>query len=223
MPRLNLTAGIDIVLVACLIYQFFQIIRGRRAERILGGIILVMLVYLGSIYFAGVAAEHSGNAIPYTVRTDRGVQSEIRRVLARLGKARLFAFGSRMQTAPGWTGPAGTRCSEPGGRALLCLNAHRSRTFTKAACNWSVYFARPDSGDLSVRRRAADGAAALPRSDLRDLLLSAALDEPRRFPQPRHAPPRRAGRYRGERRDHDHRLEETGRISTAALANWPPG
>lgn len=103
MPRLNLTAGIDIVLVACLIYQFFQIIRGRRAERILGGIILVMLVYLGSIYF-GLELLRSilGNAIPYTAFALIVVfQSEIRRVLARLGKARLFAFGSRMQNRAG--------------------------------------------------------------------------------------------------------------------------
>ncbi|MCZ2156951.1 MAG: diadenylate cyclase CdaA [Bryobacterales bacterium] len=99
MPRLNLTAAIDIVLVAGLIYQFFQIIRGRRAERILGGIILVVLVYLGSIYF-GLELLRSilSNAIPYTAFALIVVfQSEIRRVLARLGKARLFAFGSRLQ------------------------------------------------------------------------------------------------------------------------------
>src|SRR5690606_28371780 len=95
MPRFNLTAAVDIVLVACLVYQFFQIIRGRRAERILGGIVLVILVYLGSIYF-GLELLRSilANAIPYTAFALIVVfQSEIRRVLAKLGKARLFAFG----------------------------------------------------------------------------------------------------------------------------------
>ncbi|MDZ7637475.1 MAG: diadenylate cyclase CdaA [Bryobacterales bacterium] len=103
MLRLNLTAGIDIVLVAFLVYQFFQIIRGRRAERILGGIVLVIMVYLGSIYF-GLELLRSilGNAIPYTAFALIVVfQSEIRRLLARLGKARLFSFGTRLQNRAG--------------------------------------------------------------------------------------------------------------------------
>lgn len=103
MSRLNITAGIDIVLVAFLVYQFFMIIRGRRAERILGGILLVILVYLGSIYF-GLELLRSilGNAIPYTAFALIVVfQSEIRRLLARLGKARLFSFGSRLQNRAG--------------------------------------------------------------------------------------------------------------------------
>lgn len=102
-PRLNLTSGVDIVLVAILVYQFFLIIRGRRAERILGGIILVILVYLGSIYF-GLELLRSiiGNAIPYTAFALIVVfQSEIRRLLARLGKARVFSFGTRLQNRAG--------------------------------------------------------------------------------------------------------------------------
>jgi diadenylate cyclase len=103
LSRMNVTAAIDILLVAFLVYQFFMIIRGRRAERILGGILLVILVYVGSIYL-GLELLRSilGNAIPYTAFALIVVfQSEIRRLLARLGKARLFSFGSRLQNRAG--------------------------------------------------------------------------------------------------------------------------
>lgn len=102
-PRMDLTAVVDVLLVAFLVYQFFAIIRGRRAERILFGIVLVVLVYSASIYF-GLELLRSiiGNAVPYTAFALIVVfQSEIRRLLARLGKARMFSFGSRLQNREG--------------------------------------------------------------------------------------------------------------------------
>ncbi|MCU0226882.1 MAG: diadenylate cyclase CdaA [Bryobacterales bacterium] len=103
MPRMDITAAVDVLLVAFLVYQFFAIVRGRRAERILFGIVLVVLVYSASIYF-GLELLRSiiGNAVPYTAFALIVVfQSEIRRLLARLGKARMFSFGSRLQNREG--------------------------------------------------------------------------------------------------------------------------
>ena len=103
MPRMDITAAIDVLLVAFLVYQFFAIIRGRRAERILVGIVFVVLVYTASIYF-GLELLRSiiGNAVPYTAFALIVVfQSEIRRLLARLGKARMFSFGARLQNREG--------------------------------------------------------------------------------------------------------------------------
>lgn len=103
MPRMDITAAIDVLIVAFLVYQFFSIIRGRRAERILFGIVLVVLVYTASIYF-GLELLRSiiGNAVPYTAFALIVVfQSEIRRLLARLGKARVFSFGARLQNREG--------------------------------------------------------------------------------------------------------------------------
>ena len=103
MPRIDLTAAIDILLVAFLVYQFFAIVRGRRAERILLGIVIVVMIYVSSTYFGlDLLRSIIGNAIPYTAFALIVVfQSEIRRLLARLGKARMFSFGSRLQNREG--------------------------------------------------------------------------------------------------------------------------
>jgi diadenylate cyclase len=103
LPRIDLVAGIDILLVAFLVYQFFAIIRGRRAERILVGIVFVIAVYASSIYFGlELLRTIIGNAVPYTAFALIVVfQSEIRRLLARIGKTRLFSFGSRLQNREG--------------------------------------------------------------------------------------------------------------------------
>jgi diadenylate cyclase len=103
MPRIDIAAAIDILLVAFLIYQFVAIVRGRRAERILLGIVLVVAVYAVSSYFGlELLRTIIGNAVPYTAFAMIVVfQSEIRRLLARLGKARMFSFGSRLQNREG--------------------------------------------------------------------------------------------------------------------------
>jgi diadenylate cyclase len=99
-PRLTLTAVLDILLVAILIYQAIQLIRGRRAAHILSGIAVVILVY-GVSVFAGLTVLRSilETLAPYTAF---GLivmfQSEIRRMLARIGERRWFGFGSRLET-----------------------------------------------------------------------------------------------------------------------------
>jgi len=100
---MDLTASLDILLVAFLVYQFFSIVRGRRAERILVGIVFVIAVYAGAIYFGfELLRTIIGHAVPYTAFALIVVfQSEIRRLLARLGKTRLFSFGSRLQNREG--------------------------------------------------------------------------------------------------------------------------
>ena len=51
LSKLNLIAVLDILLVAVLIYQFIAIIRGRRSAHILLGILLMVIIYLGSVRF----------------------------------------------------------------------------------------------------------------------------------------------------------------------------
>ncbi|HEU0138501.1 MAG TPA: diadenylate cyclase, partial [Bryobacteraceae bacterium] len=98
LPQLTITSIIDILIVAFLIYQFFMIIRGRRSAHILAGIAVLVLTYLIAIWarlellrtiLAGLA--------PYTVFALIVMfQSEIRRVLARLGRRR-FGLGPSLQ------------------------------------------------------------------------------------------------------------------------------
>ena len=50
LPPLTLTAAIDIVIVAALIYQFLLIIRGRRAVHVLMGLGVLALIYAVAVW-----------------------------------------------------------------------------------------------------------------------------------------------------------------------------
>lgn len=98
LPKLTFTAVVDIVIVAVLIYQFLMIIRGRRAAHILTGLGILVLVYVVSVWanlellrsILATLAPYSAFAIIVMF------QSEIRRVLARLGRRR-FSLGGGFQ------------------------------------------------------------------------------------------------------------------------------
>jgi diadenylate cyclase len=100
LPQMTITSAIDILVVAMLIYQVIILIRGRRAAHILIGIGIVVVAYSVSV-FAGLNLLRSifETLAPYTAL---GViimfQSEIRRLLARIGERRWIGFGSRLET-----------------------------------------------------------------------------------------------------------------------------
>jgi diadenylate cyclase len=99
LPQLTLTAIVDILVVAFLIYQFVMIVRGRRAAHILTGIGVLILVYVGASW-AGLQLLPSILAAlaPYSAFAVIVMfQSEIRRMLARLGRRRWTGFGTRLQ------------------------------------------------------------------------------------------------------------------------------
>jgi len=92
LPKFTITAAIDILVVAVLIYQLLLIIRGRRAVHILLGIGILFL-----IYFIAVAAKLEvlrtllATLAPYTpIALIVIFQSELRRMLARLGRRPFF-------------------------------------------------------------------------------------------------------------------------------------
>jgi diadenylate cyclase len=91
LPRITPTAVIDILCVAFLIYQFFVIIRGRRAAHILIGLGVVGLVYEIAVHaHLELLRTLLETLVPYTAFALIVVfQSEIRRMLARLGRSRL--------------------------------------------------------------------------------------------------------------------------------------
>lgn len=100
VPHLGISAFIDILAVAFIIYQLLQIVRGTRAAHILVGIVTVAAVYqiavrahleaLRSLLFS--LAPYSAVAIIVLF------QSEIRRTLARLGRKRLFGGYQRPES-----------------------------------------------------------------------------------------------------------------------------
>ena len=88
IPRLSVTAAIDVLVVAVLIYQFVLIVRGRRAAHILTG-----LCILGVAYGVAILAKLEllrtilATLAPYTaIALIVMFQSELRRLLARLGR-----------------------------------------------------------------------------------------------------------------------------------------
>jgi diadenylate cyclase len=100
LPRLTFTAAIDILAVAFLIYQFLMIVRGRRAAHILTGIGILILAYLVAVW-TGLELLPSllATLAPYTAFALIVMfQSEIRRVLARIGRRRWLGFGTRLRT-----------------------------------------------------------------------------------------------------------------------------
>lgn len=94
LPTLTITAVIDILVVAFLIYQFIVIVRGRRAAAILVGIAILAAVYVLSAW-ARLELLRSvlATLVPYTgIAIIVLFQSEIRRMLARIGRRPFAAF-----------------------------------------------------------------------------------------------------------------------------------
>src|SRR5580700_9927310 len=92
IPRLTITAAIDILAVAVIIYQVLQIVRGTRAAHVLAGILAVFIAYEIALR-TGLEALRTllASLAPYTaIAIIVLFQSEIRRTLARLGRKRLF-------------------------------------------------------------------------------------------------------------------------------------
>ena len=99
LPRLTPIAVLDILAVAFLIYQFISIVRGRRAAHILNGVAILVLIYAVSLW-AGMQLLPATLAAlaPYTVFALIVMfQSEIRRLLARLGRKRWVSMGGKLQ------------------------------------------------------------------------------------------------------------------------------
>src|ERR1700730_1807044 len=88
LPKLTLTAVVDILIVAVLIYQFLLIIRGRRAFHVLLGVGILGIAYALAI----LAKLELLRTILATLAPFTGIalivmfQAELRRMLARLGR-----------------------------------------------------------------------------------------------------------------------------------------
>jgi diadenylate cyclase len=100
IPSLSISAVIDILAVAFIIYQLLQIVRGTRAAHILVGILAVVATYEIALR-TGLEALRTmlASLAPYTaIAIIVLFQSEIRRTLARLGRKRLFGGYSRPES-----------------------------------------------------------------------------------------------------------------------------
>jgi diadenylate cyclase len=98
LPQLTPIAVLDILLVAVLTYQFIMIVRGRRAAQILAGIGVLAMVYLVAVWIhLELLRTILATIAPYTAFALIVMfQSEIRRMLARIGRRRLLGLSSRL-------------------------------------------------------------------------------------------------------------------------------
>src|ERR1051326_4757269 len=94
MPALTWVSAIDILIVAVLIYQFILMVRGRRAAHVLTGILILLAVYVLAVWarlellrsLLATLAPFTGFAVIVMF------QSEIRRMLARIGRRPFTGF-----------------------------------------------------------------------------------------------------------------------------------
>jgi diadenylate cyclase len=100
LPNLGITAVLDILAVAFVIYQLLQIVRGTRAAHILLGILAVAVLYQVALWVHLEALRSLMSSLaPYSaIAIIVLFQSEIRRTLARLGRKRLFGGYQRPES-----------------------------------------------------------------------------------------------------------------------------
>lgn len=97
--RQSIVAALDILVVAVLIYQAIQMLRGRRAAHILSGVGVLVLIYLIAVW-AGLELLRTllATLAPYTAFALIVMfQSDLRRMLAQIGRRGWFSFGSQLQ------------------------------------------------------------------------------------------------------------------------------
>jgi diadenylate cyclase len=145
LPEVTLTAVIDILLVAFLIYQALVIVRGTRAWHILIGILTVGAIYYISAIFR-LDALHSllSHLVPYAGFAIIVLfQSEIRRTLARIGRRRLFALGYRRAEATEDILLAMNRLSHEKTGALIVMERDIGlRTFIESGVRMDAHVSR---------------------------------------------------------------------------------
>ena len=99
LPKLTPLAVIDILVTAFLIYQLLMIIRGRRAVHVIVGVVVLIGLYVAA-FVSGMELVRRllATLAPYTAFALIVMfQSELRRMLARIGRRGWIGIGSRLK------------------------------------------------------------------------------------------------------------------------------
>lgn len=99
IPKITPTAIIDILAVAILVYNFALVMRGRRAGNILSGLSIIGLVYgIAVLTHLELLRSVLAALVPYTaIALIVMFQSELRRMLARIGRSRWLGLGGELE------------------------------------------------------------------------------------------------------------------------------
>jgi diadenylate cyclase len=145
LPKLTVTAVIDILLVAFLIYELLMIVRGTRAAHILAGILTLVFIYRLSIWGElELLRSILSNIMPYmAIAVIILFQSEIRRTLAQLGRQRWFNRGFRRRDSTDEILLALNRMSQERMGALIVLERDIGlRTFIESGVRLDANLSR---------------------------------------------------------------------------------
>jgi len=99
IPKLTLTAVLDILAVAVLIYQFILMLRGRRAMHVFTGLLALVALYLVALSLRlDLLRSVLAALAPYTaIALIVMFQAEIRRLLTRIGRVRWLGIGGQLE------------------------------------------------------------------------------------------------------------------------------
>lgn len=99
IPKITPTSVVDILAVAILIYNFAQVMRGRRAVNILSGLSIIGMIYgIAVLTHLELLRSVIAALAPYTaIALIVMFQSELRRLLARIGRSRWLGLGGQLE------------------------------------------------------------------------------------------------------------------------------
>ncbi len=146
LPALTIASAVDILVVAFLIYQFIAIVRGRRAAHILTGIFVLVGIYLLSVWahlellrtLLATLAPYTGFALIVMF------QSEIRRMLARIGRRPFAGFAQleRRQVADEILLALSQLSQQKTGALIVVEGKTGLRTFIESGVNLDAVISR---------------------------------------------------------------------------------
>jgi diadenylate cyclase len=167
IPTLTITAVIDIVAVAFVIYQLLLIVRGTRAAHILVGILAVVLTYEIALR-TGLEALRSllASLAPYTaIAIIVLFQSEIRRTLARLGRKRLFGGYRSPESTAEILLALGSLSRERTGALIVLERDIGLRTFIESGVRLDSHISRDLLLSIFLPRSALHDGAVIVQKD----------------------------------------------------------
>jgi len=145
LPRLSMTAIIDIVVVAFIVYELIMVVRGTRAAHILSGILTVVVIYNLAIWLRlNLLYTVLSQAMPYmAIAVIVLFQSEIRRTLARIGRKRFGASAFRRRESTEDIVLAVSRlASEKTGALIVMERDIGLRTFIESGVRLEAHISR---------------------------------------------------------------------------------
>lgn len=99
LPAITVTSVIDVLAVAMLVYQLVLALRGRRAAQILGGVCALTAAYFVAVWaqlnLLRTVLAALAPYLPFALIVM--FQSEIRRMLARIGHVHWLGLGGRLE------------------------------------------------------------------------------------------------------------------------------